>query len=355
MHGRTFFYSLNSGARQYQPAFDIVSGYGCGTGSHSAEAYEDCSMCHNGECQPVKHMDLITEVSNMPLDWATCGLCHPREDNNHPDYEETCSKCHDKLEPHPCKTIPKIIPIDNMKTKVNRLLIIEIKLYDSSKTNLTYSAENLPSSASLDLKTGVFSWKPKNNQTGKYAVTFKVTDDGQPPLSDSETITITVQRDDSSEQVLPYSYAKYQDLILTNYYQQDFRDLNLEFINQPEYRSGQTRNLQNQYIYNNFGSPASISSFTNSFRIWERQQKQLSFVYKNAPFVNQYQTFSYQYQQNPFRNLLDNKNPLSVYYPDNFAFTNNFTLQLNNRFVYPVYHTYTQRLRINPFQSFKLE
>lgn len=41
----------------------------------------------------------------------------------------------------------------------------------------------------------MFSWTPTAGQTGDTPLTFTVTDNGTPPISDSETITITVKPD----------------------------------------------------------------------------------------------------------------------------------------------------------------
>ncbi len=50
-----------------------------------------------------------------------------------------------------------------------------------------------PAGASIHPVTGVFSWTPTDAQgPGSYPVTVRVTDNGPPPLSDSETITIAV-------------------------------------------------------------------------------------------------------------------------------------------------------------------
>jgi uncharacterized protein (TIGR03437 family) len=58
---------------------------------------------------------------------------------------------------------------------------------------LTYAASNLPSGASFNTTTRQFSWTPAATQTGTYNVTFTVTDNGTPPLSNSKQVTITVQ------------------------------------------------------------------------------------------------------------------------------------------------------------------
>jgi hypothetical protein len=58
---------------------------------------------------------------------------------------------------------------------------------------LTLSANPLPSSATFDPASGLFLWTPTEAQgPGTYQITFTVTDDGIPPRSDAESITITV-------------------------------------------------------------------------------------------------------------------------------------------------------------------
>ena len=64
---------------------------------------------------------------------------------------------------------------------------------DLPENNLTFSlAEGAPEGASITLE-GVFKWTPMEIQgPGDYEITILVTDDGQPALSDSEAILITV-------------------------------------------------------------------------------------------------------------------------------------------------------------------
>ncbi len=58
---------------------------------------------------------------------------------------------------------------------------------------LTHSAKNLPTGASVDSVTGIFTWTPNYIHAGTYTnILFTVTDDGTPKLSDSKAITITV-------------------------------------------------------------------------------------------------------------------------------------------------------------------
>jgi hypothetical protein len=65
---------------------------------------------------------------------------------------------------------------------------------------LTYSLDpGAPSGATINSSSGVFLWTPTEAQgPGSYNVTVRVTDNGSPALSDSETITVTVTELNSS-------------------------------------------------------------------------------------------------------------------------------------------------------------
>lgn len=60
---------------------------------------------------------------------------------------------------------------------------------DAGQTK-TYSLVNAPSGASIGTGSGVFSWTPAT--AGSFTFTVKVTDNGSPRLSDTESITVTV-------------------------------------------------------------------------------------------------------------------------------------------------------------------
>jgi hypothetical protein len=70
--------------------------------------------------------------------------------------------------------------------------------FDSPLSGLTYSLANgtsgqVPPGAGIDSTTGVFTWTPTGTQgSGSYTFDVVVTDGGDPALSDSETITVTV-------------------------------------------------------------------------------------------------------------------------------------------------------------------
>ncbi len=54
-------------------------------------------------------------------------------------------------------------------------------------------ASGLPQGATFDSGTGIFSWTPSPNQTGKYTMIFIATDNGSPPQSDSKPVAIQVE------------------------------------------------------------------------------------------------------------------------------------------------------------------
>jgi hypothetical protein len=73
------------------------------------------------------------------------------------------------------------------------LLEFSVTASDPDGNALTYAASNLPSGANFDPFTQLFSWTPENWQVGNYSdVTFSVSDDGNPPMVDSEIIILTV-------------------------------------------------------------------------------------------------------------------------------------------------------------------
>lgn len=95
----------------------------------------------------------------------------------------------------PQNTPPILAPIGNKSAKTSNLLTFTATATDleAPPETLTYTlGPGAPSGASINATTGVFTWIPKGSQTGAKTVTVRVTDNGIPPLNDSETITITV-------------------------------------------------------------------------------------------------------------------------------------------------------------------
>jgi uncharacterized repeat protein (TIGR01451 family) len=64
---------------------------------------------------------------------------------------------------------------------------------DIPANTLTFSLIDAPAGASIDPDTGAFTWTPSESQgPATYTFTVKVTDDGDPSLSDEQEITLTV-------------------------------------------------------------------------------------------------------------------------------------------------------------------
>jgi len=87
---------------------------------------------------------------------------------------------------------PVLAPIGAKTVNANAPLTFTATATDPDGGALTFAATNLPAGATLNATTGAFSWTPTSGQAGNYPVTVTVTDVGSPPMSDSETFTITV-------------------------------------------------------------------------------------------------------------------------------------------------------------------
>ncbi|MBI5603818.1 MAG: beta-propeller fold lactonase family protein, partial [Deltaproteobacteria bacterium] len=87
---------------------------------------------------------------------------------------------------------PVLASIGPKSGKENELLTFAVSATDPDGDGLTYTASNLPAGATFDPSTQILNWTPGYDQSGNYSVLFTVTDNGAPPQSDSETVTITV-------------------------------------------------------------------------------------------------------------------------------------------------------------------
>jgi hypothetical protein len=87
-------------------------------------------------------------------------------------------------------TIPVLTSPGNKTVAEGSNLTFTLSATDAGGEALTYSGSNLPSGATVNPTTGVFSWTPTYYQAGIYDVTFVATDSTS--LSDSKTIRITV-------------------------------------------------------------------------------------------------------------------------------------------------------------------
>ncbi len=87
---------------------------------------------------------------------------------------------------------PVLAAIGSKTVDENTTLSFTVSATDPDGDSLTYAATGLPTGATFNSATRTFSWTPDAGQAGTYPVTFTATDAGTPPLSDSETVAITV-------------------------------------------------------------------------------------------------------------------------------------------------------------------
>ena len=95
--------------------------------------------------------------------------------------------------PAPDSNNPPVLNVIGAKSvSEGTLLTFTVTASDPDGDGLAFSASNVPTGASFNPSTRVFSWTPAFGAAGNYNVTFTVTDDGTPAESDSEVVTITV-------------------------------------------------------------------------------------------------------------------------------------------------------------------
>ncbi len=88
---------------------------------------------------------------------------------------------------------PVLSLIGNQAVNEGGVLSLTLSASDRDGDSITYSASNLPTGAVFDAQTHVFSWTPAFTQSGVYPnVVFTATDSGNPTLSITESITITI-------------------------------------------------------------------------------------------------------------------------------------------------------------------
>ena len=93
---------------------------------------------------------------------------------------------------------PMLEEIGDYETLEGMPLYFAVQAIDPNGDPVTLSATNLPDGATFEPglagspATGVFTWLPSYDQAGDYNLAFTATS-GSPPLSSSETITITVE------------------------------------------------------------------------------------------------------------------------------------------------------------------
>jgi hypothetical protein len=87
---------------------------------------------------------------------------------------------------------PEFNPIGTQEILENHSLQFYVEATDPDGDNIIYSAANLPSGASFDPQTRLFSWIPAFNQIGNYSVDFSATDSYNPPAIGTLSVAIAV-------------------------------------------------------------------------------------------------------------------------------------------------------------------
>ncbi|MCF7810723.1 choice-of-anchor D domain-containing protein [bacterium] len=87
---------------------------------------------------------------------------------------------------------PTLAEIGDLEVNEGQVLsqMLQLAVAEPDGDRVIFTASNLPYGARLE--NNIFYWVPNLDQAGEYNVTFRVTDAGQPPISDQETVTITV-------------------------------------------------------------------------------------------------------------------------------------------------------------------
>lgn len=99
---------------------------------------------------------------------------------------------------------PRLEPVGDKSVDVGEELKFTLSASDPNpEDELTFSASNLPDGARFDAANATFTWIPEANDVGSYDVLFTVTDDGDPALSDSEEIVVTVGESNRPPKLAP--------------------------------------------------------------------------------------------------------------------------------------------------------
>jgi uncharacterized protein (TIGR03437 family) len=96
-------------------------------------------------------------------------------------------------------TAPTVTVPNAQTVKVGQTITFQVSATDPDNgQTITLTASNMPPGSSFTPTspagslTGIYSWTPAVNQVGTYTLTFRATDNGNPPLSDTKTVIITV-------------------------------------------------------------------------------------------------------------------------------------------------------------------
>ena len=122
-------------------------------------------------------------LGNNPLSDTSCAVYIPELEERGATVTHDCSD----------NFSPVLDAVGTQYVNEGQLLEFTLSATDPDADDiLTFSAGSLPSGANLDSETRLFSWTPGFDAAGGYSVSFAVTDDGSPNLTNSKTATIIV-------------------------------------------------------------------------------------------------------------------------------------------------------------------
>jgi hypothetical protein len=100
---------------------------------------------------------------------------------------------------------PNLAPIDDREIDEGELLRFTVSATDPNGDTLTFTLDDgAPEGAAIDPVTGELTWTPSEAQgPGEYQITVLVTDNGSPPLVDSESFTVTVREVNQAPDLAP--------------------------------------------------------------------------------------------------------------------------------------------------------
>lgn len=87
---------------------------------------------------------------------------------------------------------PQFSSIGTQSVLENQLLTFKVNCTDPDGDNIILSCGELPTGASFDSISGLFSWRPDYWMAGNYTVAFSATDDGDPNLTNDLYVFISV-------------------------------------------------------------------------------------------------------------------------------------------------------------------
>lgn len=96
---------------------------------------------------------------------------------------------------------PVIVPLGEQQASTTVPTSFTVSASDPDGDTVILTAENLPTGATFNPSTGVFSWTPTYNQSGVYVITVVATDNGSPAIATS-SMEVVISVSDSSPTTL---------------------------------------------------------------------------------------------------------------------------------------------------------